>query len=63
MDFAYIASADAAAYSVLLLDLLLCYQMIANRRNTRNSHLISNQNQSCGIIIFCASYILFAEKW
>ena len=26
-----IASADAAPYSVLLLDLLLCYQIIANR--------------------------------
>ena len=35
-----IASAGAAAYSVLLLDVLLCYQMIANRRKTRNSHLI-----------------------
>ena len=35
--FAYIAnlmlaSTDAAAYSVLLLDLVLRYQMIANRR-------------------------------
>ena len=46
-----IASADAATYSVLLLDLLLHYQMIANRRKTRNSHLIDtrNQNQSYGM--------------
>ena len=52
-DFAYnanlmIASADAAVYSVLLLDLFLRYQMIVNRRKTRNSNLIDtcNQNQS-----------------
>ena len=48
-----IASADAAAYSVLLLDVFLRYQMIANRRKTRNSHLIDtrSQNQSYGIRI------------
>ena len=39
--FAYIANSmivhvDAAAYGVLLLDLLLCIQMIANPRKTRN---------------------------
>ena len=45
-----IASADAAAYSVLLLD-ALSKLMIVNRRKTRNSHLIDtrNQNQSYGI--------------
>ena len=47
-----IASADAAAYSAVI-DVLLRYQMIANRRKTRNSHLIDthNQNQSYGICL------------
>ena len=54
--FAYIANSmiacvDAVVYGVLLLDLLLRVQMIANPRKTRNSHLIDtrNQNQSYGI--------------
>ena len=55
MDFAYTANLKiaTAAYGVLLLDLLLRYQMIANRRKTRNSHLIDtrNQNQSYGTCI------------
>ena len=50
--FAYIANSmiahvDAAAYGVLLLDLLLRVQMNANPGKTRNSHL--QQNQSYGI--------------
>ena len=47
-----IARVDAAAYSVLLLDLLLRVQMIANPRKTRNSHLIDtpNQNQSYSML-------------
>ena len=48
-----IVSTDAAAYSVLLLDVLLRYQMIANHRKTRNSHLIDtrNQNKSYGTLM------------
>ena len=41
-----IACVDAAAYGVLLLDLLLCVQMIANPGKTRNSHLIDTRNQN-----------------
>ena len=40
-----IARADAAAYGVPLLDLLLRAQMIANPGKTRNSHLIDTRNQ------------------
>ena len=40
-----IARVDAAAYGVLLLDLLLRIQMIANPRKTCNSHLIDTHNQ------------------
>ena len=57
--FAYIANSmiacgDAAAYGVLLLDLLLRVQMIANPGKTRNAHLIDtrNQNQSYGNITY-----------
>ena len=43
-----IAHVDATVYSVLLLNLLLRVQMIANPTKTRNSRLIDscNQNQS-----------------
>ena len=44
--FAYIANSmiarvDAAAYSVLLLDLFLHVQLIANPRKTRNSQILA----------------------
>ena len=47
-----IARVDAAAYGVLLLDLLLHVQMIANPGKTRNSHLIDTRNQSYGTAFF-----------
>ena len=64
MFFAYIANSmiarvDAAAYGVLLLDLLLRVQMIANPGKTLNSHpspsphliLIDTRNQTSPTVL------------
>ena len=58
MFFAYIANSmiarvDAAAYGVLLLDLLLRVQMIANPGKNLNSHLIliDTRNQTSPTVL------------
>ena len=65
--FAYItnsmiAHVDAAAYSVLLLDLLLRVQMIANPRKTRNRY-----SQSKPVLhtytLYIHVYTSFPESW
>ena len=53
--FAYIvnsmiARVNAAVCSVLLLDLLLRVQMIANPGKTSNSHLIATRNQNHAVL-------------
>ena len=48
-----IASADAAAYSVLIFRFIIALSNDVNRRKTRNSHLIvtRNQNHSYGTLL------------
>ena len=48
-----IASTDAATYSVLLLDLLLRYQMIANRRKNSQFAFIDIYSQSKPVLQYC----------